>query len=104
MVDNPRHIESLKTCCGVLAILSRDEANKLLIARDGIRLICAVMDQVGVSPDLGTAPPDHPTIHCTNAPSHHKITSLRHYLGTTAPGAERPAGGGVRSALVVGFQ
>ena len=48
MVDNPRHIESLKTCCGVLAILSRDEANKLLIARDGIRLICAVMDQVGV--------------------------------------------------------
>ena len=45
MIDNPRHIESLKTCCGVLAILSRDEANKLLIARDGIRLICSVMEQ-----------------------------------------------------------
>jgi hypothetical protein len=29
----------------VLAILSRDEANKLLIARDGIRLICSVMEQ-----------------------------------------------------------
>jgi len=45
MIDNPRHIESLKTCCGVLAILSRDEANKQLIARDGVRLICNIMDQ-----------------------------------------------------------
>ena len=43
--DHTHHVESLKMCCGVLAILSRDEANKLLIARDGMRLLCAIMEQ-----------------------------------------------------------
>jgi len=43
MQENIDHIESLKTCCGILAVLSRDEANKLLIARDGMRLIITVM-------------------------------------------------------------
>ena len=36
--------QSVKTCMGVLAILSRDEANKLLVARDGIRLILGAME------------------------------------------------------------
>ena len=44
MQENVSHVDSLKTCCGVLAILSRDEANKLLIARDGIRLLTSVMN------------------------------------------------------------
>jgi len=44
MQENLAHVDSLKTCCGVLAILSRDEANKLLIARDGIRLLTSVMN------------------------------------------------------------
>ena len=43
MQENVSHVDSLKTCCGVLAILSRDEGNKLLIARDGIRLLTGVM-------------------------------------------------------------
>lgn len=42
--DNISNVDALKTCCGILAILSRDESNKLQIARDGIRLIVAIME------------------------------------------------------------
>lgn len=44
MQDNISNVDALKTCCGILAILSRDESNKLQIARDGIRLIVAIME------------------------------------------------------------
>ena len=44
MQDNISNTEALKTCCGILAILSRDEANKLQIARDGIRTIVNIME------------------------------------------------------------
>lgn len=52
MQDHIHHIESLKMCCGVLAILSREEANKLLIARDGMRLLCNIMEQHLARADL----------------------------------------------------
>lgn len=45
-------MECLKTCCGALAILAKDEANKLLIARDGTRLILTVMEGHATRPDL----------------------------------------------------
>lgn len=41
---NPENVEGLKACCGALAILAKDEGNKLLIARDGTRLILTVME------------------------------------------------------------
>ena len=46
------NVECLKTCCGALAILAKDEANKLLIARDGTRLILSVMEAHATRPDL----------------------------------------------------
>lgn len=46
------NVECLKTCCGALAILAKDEANKLLIARDGTRLILTVMEGHATRPDL----------------------------------------------------
>ncbi|CAM9888827.1 unnamed protein product, partial [Discosporangium mesarthrocarpum] len=49
---NPDNVECLKTCCGALAILAKDEANKLLIARDGTRLILSVMEGHATRPDL----------------------------------------------------
>jgi|TARA_B100000482_G_scaffold178377_1_gene149426 hypothetical protein len=52
MQDHVHHVESLKMCCGVLAILSREEANKLLIARDGMRLLCSIMEQHLARADL----------------------------------------------------
>ncbi len=52
MQDNLNHVDALKTCCGILAILSRDEANKLQIARDGIRLIVLIMESHIGRPDL----------------------------------------------------
>ncbi|KAJ1458442.1 armadillo-type protein [Pelagophyceae sp. CCMP2097] len=52
MREQIHHVESLKMCCGVLAILSRDEANKLLIARDGLRLLRSMMDQHAARADL----------------------------------------------------
>ncbi|GMH63199.1 hypothetical protein TrST_g12401 [Triparma strigata] len=55
MQENMSHVDSLKTCCGVLAILSRDEANKLLIARDGIRLLTTVMNTHISNPGLQEA-------------------------------------------------
>ena len=55
MQENVAHVDSLKTCCGVLAILSRDEANKLLIARDGIRLLTSVMNTHITNPGLQEA-------------------------------------------------
>jgi len=42
--DNMANVDALKTCCGILAILSREESNKLQIARDGIRLIVSTME------------------------------------------------------------
>jgi len=45
-------VECLKTCCGALAILAKDESNKLLIARDGTRLILTVMEGHATRPDL----------------------------------------------------
>eukprot|EP00953_Heterococcus_sp_UTEX-ZZ885_P017969 10048-Heterococcus_DN1.PRE.2 len=41
---NPDNVECLKTCCGALAILAKDEGNKLIIVRDGVRLILALME------------------------------------------------------------
>ena len=35
--------EPMKTCLGILAIMSRDEANKLVISRDGMETILNVM-------------------------------------------------------------
>ncbi|CAM9852349.1 unnamed protein product, partial [Choristocarpus tenellus] len=52
MQTNPENVECLKTCCGALAILAKDEANKLLIARDGTRLILTVMEGNATRPDL----------------------------------------------------
>lgn len=46
------NVECLKTCCGALAILAKDESNKVLIARDGTRLILAVMEGHATRPDL----------------------------------------------------
>lgn len=46
------NVECLKTCCGALAILAKDESNKLLIARDGTRLILTVMEGHATRPDL----------------------------------------------------
>ncbi|CAM9668975.1 unnamed protein product [Ectocarpus sp. 4 AP-2014] len=49
------NVECLKTCCGALAILAKDESNKLLIARDGTRLILTVMEGHATRPDLQEA-------------------------------------------------
>jgi hypothetical protein len=43
MQQHPDGVDTMKTCCGALAILSRDEANKLMIVRDGLRLILSTM-------------------------------------------------------------
>jgi hypothetical protein len=42
--DNLANVEALKTCCGILAILSRDESNKVQIARNGVRLVVQMME------------------------------------------------------------
>lgn len=39
MDDNSSQSEAVKTCFGILAIMSRDEANKIVIARDGMETI-----------------------------------------------------------------
>ena len=43
MQQKPDDVDTMKTCCGALAILSRDEGNKLMIVRDGLRLILSTM-------------------------------------------------------------
>ena len=35
--------DPMKTCLGIMAIMSREEANKLIIARDGMEIILNVM-------------------------------------------------------------
>lgn len=46
------NVECLKTCCGALAILAKDETNKVLIAKDGTRLILKLMECHMTRPDL----------------------------------------------------
>ena len=41
--DNTAQPEALKTCFGILAIMSREETNKLMIARDGMEIILTAM-------------------------------------------------------------
>ena len=43
--DNSSQPDAMKTCFGVLAIMSREDVNKLLIARDGMETILNVMTQ-----------------------------------------------------------
>ena len=43
MQQHPNDVDTLKTCCGALAILSREEPNKLAIVRDGLRLVLTTM-------------------------------------------------------------
>ena len=50
--QHPNDVETLKTCCGALAILSRDEPNKLMIVRDGLRLILSTMSAHNRCTDL----------------------------------------------------
>jgi len=38
MDDNSTQSEAMKTCFGILAIMSREDVNKLLIARDGMEV------------------------------------------------------------------
>lgn len=45
MDDNSSQSEAMKTCMGILAIMSREEVNKLLIARDGMETILNVLTQ-----------------------------------------------------------
>lgn len=45
MDDNSSQPDAMKTCFGVLAIMSREDVNKLLIARDGMETILNVMTQ-----------------------------------------------------------
>jgi hypothetical protein len=40
---NSSQAEAMKTCFGILAIMSREESNKLLIARDGMEIILNAM-------------------------------------------------------------
>ena len=40
---NSSQAEAMKTCFGILAIMSRDESNKLLIAKDGIEIVLNAM-------------------------------------------------------------
>lgn len=43
MDDNSSQPEAMKTCFGILAIMSREDSNKLVIARDGMETILNVM-------------------------------------------------------------
>ena len=43
MEDSSAQVEAMKTCFGILAIMSREESNKMLIARDGIETILNAM-------------------------------------------------------------
>ena len=45
MGDNSSQPDAMKTCFGILAIMSREDVNKLLIARDGMATILNVMTQ-----------------------------------------------------------
>jgi len=45
MDDNSSQSEAMKTCFGILAIMSREDVNKVLIARDGMETILNVMTQ-----------------------------------------------------------
>jgi len=45
MDDNSSQPDAMKTCFGILAIMSREDVNKLLIARDGMETILNVMTQ-----------------------------------------------------------
>ena len=36
MEDNSSQSEAMKTCFGILAIMSREDSNKVIIARDGM--------------------------------------------------------------------
>ena len=40
---NSSQAEAMKTCFGILAIMSREDSNKLLIARDGMEIILNAM-------------------------------------------------------------
>ncbi|CAM9356747.1 unnamed protein product [Chrysoparadoxa australica] len=55
MQENSDNVECLKTCCGALAIMAKDEANKLLIARDGTRMVLSSMELHGGRADLQEA-------------------------------------------------
>lgn len=43
MEDNKSQPDTMKTCFGILAIMSREEANKNIIAREGMEIILAIM-------------------------------------------------------------
>jgi len=43
MDDNSAQSEAMKTCFGILAIMSREESNKLIIARDGMESVLNAM-------------------------------------------------------------
>lgn len=43
MEDNKLQPDTMKTCFGILAIMSREEPNKQIIARDGMEIILAIM-------------------------------------------------------------
>ena len=45
MDDNSSQPDAMKTCFGILAIMSREDVNKVLIARDGMETILNVMTQ-----------------------------------------------------------
>ena len=81
MQQHPDDVDTMKTCCGALAILSRDEANKLMIVRDGLRLILSTMSVHDKRGDLLEAacdllwrylafPPPHALCRCRCAVTH----------------------------------
>lgn len=43
MEDNKLQPDTMKTCFGILAIMSREEPNKQIIAREGMEIILAIM-------------------------------------------------------------
>ena len=43
MEDNRLQPDTMKTCFGILAIMSREEPNKQIIAKDGMEIILAIM-------------------------------------------------------------
>jgi hypothetical protein len=43
MEDNKLQADTMKTCFGILAIMSREEPNKQIIAREGMEMILAIM-------------------------------------------------------------
>ncbi len=53
--DNMAQPEAVKTCFGILAIMSRDESNKLMIAREGMESILSGMTNHADKCDLQEA-------------------------------------------------